>query len=43
MQVTERFFYVDCPAKIGVTLNDSLLMSPTKSVTAMVGMKGANK
>jgi len=39
----DLFRLLDCPAKIGVTLNDSLLMSPTKSVTAMVGMKGANK
>lgn len=27
-------------SKIGVCLNDSLLMSPTKSVTAFVGIKG---
>ena len=30
---------LDCPRKIGLTLNDSLLMSPTKSVTAIVGLR----
>ena len=28
------------PQKIGVTLNESLLMSPSKSVTAIIGIKG---
>lgn len=28
---------LDCNRKIGVTLNDNLLMSPSKSVTAIVG------
>lgn len=32
------FRALDCPRKIGLTLNDSLLMSPTKSVTAIVGV-----
>lgn len=32
------FYTLDCPRKIGLTLNDSLLMSPTKSVTAIVGI-----
>jgi cobalamin-dependent methionine synthase I len=32
------FRVLDCPRKIGLTLNDSLLMSPTKSVTAVVGI-----
>jgi len=27
---------LDCPRKIGLTLNDSLLMSPSKSVTAIM-------
>ena len=27
------------PERIGVTLNDSLLMSPSKSVTALIGRK----
>lgn len=31
--------YLDCPRQIGLTLNDSLIMSPTKSVTAIVGLK----
>ena len=33
------FFHLDCPKSIGVTLNDSLLMSPTKSVTAIAGIR----
>ncbi len=33
------FAVLDCPRKIGLTLNDSLLMSPTKSVTAIIGIK----
>ena len=32
------FITLDCPKKIGVTLNDSFLMSPTKSVTAIIGI-----
>lgn len=35
----ELFRALDCPKRIGLTLNDSLLMSPTKSVTAIVGLK----
>ncbi len=31
------FALLDCPRKIGLTLNESLLMSPSKSVTAIVG------
>ena len=34
------FRVLDCSKKIGLTLNDSLLMSPTKSVTAIVGIGG---
>ncbi len=34
----EIFLMLDCSRKIGLTLNDSLLMSPTKSVTAIVGL-----
>lgn len=30
---------LDASRKIGITLNDSLLMSPSKSVTAIVGVK----
>ena len=33
------FKILDCSKKIGLTLTDSLLMSPTKSVTAIVGIK----
>ena len=33
------FATLDCPKNIGVTLNDSLLMLPTKSVTAIIGLK----
>ena len=36
------FRLLDCPRRIGLTLNNSLLMSPTKSVTAVVGL-GAEK
>lgn len=32
------FALLDCERKIGLTLNESLLMSPTKSVTAIVGI-----
>lgn len=34
----EIFKLLDCSRKIGLTLNGSLLMSPTKSVTAFVGV-----
>lgn len=34
----ELFSALKCPRYIGLTLNDSLLMSPTKSVTAVVGI-----
>lgn len=32
------FALLDCPKRIGVTLGDTLLMSPSKSVTAFVGI-----
>lgn len=32
------FSVLDCPRQIGLTLNDSMLMSPSKSVTAIVGI-----
>lgn len=32
------FRALDCPRKIGLSLNDSLLMSPSKSVTALIGL-----
>ena len=34
----EIFAVLDCPRKIGLTLNDSQLMTPTKSVTAFIGV-----
>lgn len=34
----EIFRTLDCPRKIGVSLNESLLMSPSKSVTAIIGI-----
>ena len=33
------FRVLDCQRKIGLTLNESLLMSPTKSITAIIGIK----
>lgn len=35
----EIFFLLDCERKIGLTLNDSMLMSPSKSVTGVIGIK----
>lgn len=34
----EMFSVLDCAKRIGVSLNDSLLMSPSKSVTAFAGL-----
>lgn len=34
----DLFRVLDCPGKIGVSLNDSMLMSPSKSVTALIGV-----
>lgn len=36
------FSVLDCARKIGLTLNDSLLMTPTKSVTAIIGIQQEN-
>ena len=33
------FALLDCQKNIGLTLNDSMLMSPMKSVTAFIGLK----
>lgn len=33
------FSALDCPRKIGLTLNESLLMTPTKSVTGLLAVK----
>ena len=39
----EIFSVLECKRNIGLTLNDSLLMSPSKSVTAFVGLGGKEK
>ena len=38
MAQREIFAALDCPRKIGLTLNESMLMSPSKSVTAIIGV-----
>lgn len=39
LEAQKSFFSVlDCHRKIGLSLNDSLLISPTKSVTALIGV-----
>lgn len=35
----EIFAYLNCSARIGVCLGESLLMSPSKSVTAIIGIE----
>jgi len=41
LSVQEDIFHaLDCPRKIGLTLGASLLMSPSKSVTAFAGITG---
>lgn len=39
----ELFSVLDCEKRIGLVLNDSLLMSPSKSVTAFVGIGSKDK
>lgn len=40
LEIQHDFFRIlDCNRKIGISLNDSLLMSPSKSVTAVFGVK----
>ncbi len=36
------FLALDCPRKIGLSLNESLIMSPSKSVTAIIGISNIN-
>ena len=36
------FAALDCSRHIGVSLNESLLMSPSKSVSAIIGLNGEN-
>lgn len=40
---TDFFKVLDCSRKIGLSLNKSLLMSPSKSVTAIIGISDMNK
>ena len=35
----EIFEVLDCTKQIGITLSESLLMSPSKSITAIIGLK----
>ena len=37
------FAALDCPRKISLSLNESLLMSPSKSVTAIIGISAQPK
>lgn len=37
------FRILDCPRKIGLMLNQSLLMSPSKSVTAIIGISNTEQ
>lgn len=40
IEIQQNIFSVlDCPKSIGVTLNNSMLMTPSKSVTAIIGIK----
>lgn len=39
----ELFSRLDCPRSIGLTLNENLLMTPTKSVTAVFGRKESHE
>ena len=39
LEIQKQIFeLLDCPRRIGLYLRDSMLMSPTKSVTAIVGV-----
>lgn len=40
---TKLFPYLDCPRRIGLSLGAALLMSPSKSVSAIIGIKGVAK
>lgn len=39
---TEIFKLLDCNRQIGISLNESLLMTPSKSVTAIMGLKDSD-
>jgi len=44
LETQGRFFAeLDCARKIGLSLTDSFLMTPTKSVTAVVGLSKIDK
>ena len=44
LEVQRNIFSVlDCPKNLGISLNESLLMTPTKSVTAIIGVEDINK
>lgn len=40
LEIQKDLFNVLSPQKIGITLNDNLMMSPSKSVTAIIGIGG---
>lgn len=37
------FAFLDCPRAVGISLGDSLLMTPTKSVTAIIGIRDPSR
>lgn len=39
----EIFAFLDCKRKIGLSLNESMLMSPSKSVTAIIGISDCGR
>lgn len=44
LEIQKDFFRIlDCNRKVGISLNESLLMSPSKSVTAIFGIKNGNR
>lgn len=44
LEVQKEFFMLlDCSKRIGLSLNDSLLMSPSKSVTAFLGLTDSSQ
>lgn len=38
----DLFRFLDCPRKAGISLTDNLLMTPTKSVSAVIGLSKTN-
>lgn len=38
----EIFRFLDCPRKAGISLTDNMLMTPTKSVSAVIGLSKTN-